>query len=135
MKKLLFFLFISFSYCTVSAQSSAQSITSDTLDFMKMENPPQFIGGKKALEKFIKKNYRYPSKAFNSGIMGTVLVSFIINKEGVIENPKVLRPLDEALDAEAIKLITKMPAWEPGKYNGKNVVVKYMIPISYFPAN
>ena len=134
MKKLIIIFLATFLSFHLHAQNSEKPNVADTLDYMKMEHPPQFVGGVKAFEKFIRKNLKYPTQALKNGIMGIVKVHFVINKEGVIENPQVLKPLDKILDVEAIKLIKKMPAWEPGKHNGQNVAVKYMIPVRFMPS-
>lgn len=134
MKKLIFILFALLVIQSASAQTTDKPITTDTLDYMKMEHPPQFNGGVKAFEKFIQKNLKYPTKAIKDRIMGVVEVHFIINKDGIVVDPQVFKSLDRILDVEAIKLIQKMPAWQPGKNNGQNVAVRYMIPVRFMPS-
>ncbi|RZL30750.1 MAG: energy transducer TonB [Pedobacter sp.] len=134
MKKLIFIFLATFLSNYSSAQTSEKTNVTDTLDYMKMEHPPQFTGGVKAFEKYISKNLKYPTQAIKNGIMGIVQVHFLINKDGVVVDPQVFKSLDKVLDVEAIKLIQKMPAWQPGKQNGQNVAVRYMIPVRFMPS-
>ena len=65
------------------------------------------------------------------GIQGRVIVAFVVNRDGSISDPKVVRSIDSALDKEALRVINSMPRWNPGKQNGKNVRVNYTVPV-YF---
>ncbi len=99
--------------------------------FVVVENMPEFPGGTKALNKFIAKTVRYPVIAQENGITGRVFVGFVIDKDGSVSNVKVLRPVDPALDKEAIRVIKAMPKWKPGKQRGKPVRVSYTVPINF----
>lgn len=82
---------------------------------------PSFPGGKEALDKFITENLKYPPQAANNGIEGNVPLQFIVKADGTITSVKVTRMIDPDLEAEAIRLVKSMPAWEPSIQNGKPV--------------
>lgn len=72
-----------------------------------------FVGGDEALREFITANLRYPVEAAENGIEGKVIVSFTVLDDGTITDPKIERPVDPSLEAEAIRLVKSMPPWEP----------------------
>lgn len=95
------------------------------------EVPPEFEGGYKALMSFLARNMRYPAGAIPDGVSGIVYVSFIVNEDGLIQDPKILRPLHPALDAEALRVITVMPKWKPGTNKGTSVKARFTLPIKF----
>ncbi|MDR2118384.1 MAG: M56 family metallopeptidase [Tannerellaceae bacterium] len=99
--------------------------------FTVVEEMPQFPGGDSELLKFLDKNIQYPAEAKAKGIKGRVIVSFIVNEDGRISDPQITRGAEASLDAEALRIIRTMPVWTPGKQRGKNVAVKYTVPISF----
>ena len=99
--------------------------------FDVVENMPQFPGGPQALFEFISKNIRYPEEAEAVGIQGRVLVSFVVEKDGSISEPNIVKQIDPSLDAEALRVVNSMPDWEPGTQNGEPIRVKYTIPITF----
>lgn len=84
---------------------------------------PEYPGGMPAMMEFIGKNIKYPVAAQKAKIQGRVTIQFIVNTEGNIINPRVLRSADPLLDAEAIRLTTIMPKWKPGMQRGQAVNV------------
>jgi len=104
---------------------------SDEEIFVVVENMPEFPGGTKALMEFISNNVKYPVIAQKNGITGRVFVGFVIDKDGSITNVKVLKPVDPALEKEAIRVIKAMPKWKPGTQKGKKAKVSYTIPINF----
>lgn len=99
--------------------------------FVIVEEMPQFPGGEKAMHEFIQKNLIYPESARKKKIEATVLINFVIDKEGKIRNPRVMNSPDESLREEAIRIIKLMPDWISGKQGGKAVPVFYTIPIKF----
>ena len=99
--------------------------------FEVVEQNPSFPGGDAELMKWLSKNLKYPASAQDNGIQGRVLVSFVVNKDGSIVDPKVLRSVDPALDKEAMRVVTAMPKWQPGKQRGKTVRVKFTLPVTF----
>ena len=99
--------------------------------FQVVEQMPEFPGGEAALKKYISENLQYPESAKQAKIQGTVVVQFVITKDGTIENPILVRSVDPALGEEALRLIRNMPTWNPGKQKGQAVNVKYTIPVAF----
>lgn len=99
--------------------------------FMVVEQQPEFEGGYQAMMSFIKKNMRYPASARRMGIDGTVYVSFVVGKDGAINDVKVLRGISADCDKEAVRVVQMMPPWKPGKQNGKPVFVRFNLPIKF----
>ena len=104
---------------------------SDEKVFTVVEQMPQYPGGEQALMEFIGKSVIYPDTALKAGIQGKVLISFVINKDGKVVNPKVEKGVNPSLDQEALRVMGMMPEWTPGKQNGENVAVQYTIPINF----
>lgn len=96
--------------------------------FLCVEQMPKFKGD---MLRWIGRQIHYPSSAKDNGIMGRVIIQFIIEKDGSVSNVKVLRKIDPALDAEAVRVIRKMPKWKPGKQRGKPVRVCFNLPIDF----
>ena len=99
--------------------------------FQVVEQMPEFPGGmQKALE-FLGKNIKYPVAAQQAKIEGRVIVQFVIERDGSVSDVKVMRGVNSELDAEAIRVVSMMPKWIPGKQRGKAVAVKYTMPIMF----
>ncbi len=97
-----------------------------------VEQMPEFPGGGMAAAlKYIQKNMQYPESAKKNGTQGRVMVQFVIDKEGNVTEPKVIRSVDKELDAEAIRLVKSMPKWKPGMQKGEVVAVKYTMPVLF----
>ena len=99
--------------------------------FEVVEQNPQFPGGDAALMAWLQKNLKYPSVAQENGIQGRVMVSFVVNKDGSIVDPKIIRGVDPSLDKEALRVVSNMPKWTPGRQRGKTVRVKYSLPVTF----
>ena len=99
--------------------------------FLVVEEMPQFPGGESALMKFIAEKVKYPGEAQKENAQGKVLVNFIVDSNGKVENAKVVQGIHPALDAEAIRVVSSLPDWKPGKQRGKTVDVSYTIPIQF----
>lgn len=129
---------------TIDAEiSEAQIIDFELLDYPEeeeeifdeiwyfVEKKPEFPGGETALKHYIANNIKYPETALSKDIQGRVYVKFIINKEGKIEDAKVVKGVDELLDNEALRVINAMPDWEPGMNNGIKVSVWFSLPVNF----
>ncbi|MDR0891605.1 MAG: energy transducer TonB [Mediterranea sp.] len=95
------------------------------------EKMPQFPGGEAAMMKFLSSHIKYPTISLETGSQGKVIVQFVVDRDGAITNPVVLRGADPYLDKEAIRVVSSMPRWIPGEQNGKKVRVKYTVPVSF----
>ena len=99
--------------------------------FDKVDEMPQFPGGMPAMMQYLSSNIRYPEDAKEAGAQGRVIVSFIVEKDGSISNAKVTKPTYSSLDDEALRVVSAMPKFTPGKQNGQAVRVKYSVPVSF----
>lgn len=108
-----------------------QVVEDENKIFMVVEQQPEFEGGYEAMMNFIRKNMRYPASARRMGIDGTVYVSFVVGKDGTINDVKVLRGISADCDKEAVRVVQMMPPWKPGKQNGKAVFVRFNLPIKF----
>ncbi len=143
---LIFFALTSLNLCAQQIDSSNVLITADQM--------PEFIGGYNELMRFISNNIKYPNQAKESGVQGTVYLKFIIDKEGKLKEPVIIRSLkkmkideietDKAkkealeynqgvsdIEKECLRIITALPDWKPGLQNGKPVSVYFTLPIKF----
>ena len=95
-----------------------------------MDQQPSFPGGNAALQSWLIQNLQYPAKAKEWGIKGNVMVSFVVEPNGTISEPSVVKGVD-LLNEEAIRLVKNMPKWIPGKNKGKNVRTKCNLQIPF----
>ena len=114
---------------TFTAVGTFEPVQGDVFDVV--EEMPQYPGGPQALFKFLGENVHYPAEAEKAGIQGRVIATFVVEKDGSISQPTIVKSVDPLLDAEAIRVISAMPNWKPGKQNGKVVRVKYTVPLSF----
>lgn len=133
-------LVICMSSCVFAQTNHEEILPPDKSDntqtekiFEEVEQMPQFIGGEQAFFKYLGEHINYPVDAKKNGITGTVYVYFVIDKKGNVRNAEVKRGVrgGEDLDAEALRVINEMPAWEPGYQKGKPASVQYTIPIKF----
>jgi len=100
--------------------------------FEVVEIMPEFPdGGMSGLMQFLSKNIQYPINAQKNHTQGRVTVQFVVNKDGSISEPKIIRGVDPDLDGEAIRVISLMPKWKPGMQKGQPVRVKYTVPVMF----
>ncbi len=98
---------------------------------MFTEEMPEFPGGPEALNAFLTREIQYPEVARNNGITGTVLIEFVVEKDGRVSNAKVKVPLFPECDKEAVRGVMAMPKWKPGKNMGKPVRCFYQVPVTF----
>jgi TonB family protein len=92
---------------------------------------PEFIGGAKALQKYIVEHLKYPEAAIKAHVSGHVFLSFVVRKNGKVTDIQVLKGLGFGCDEMAVQMMLSMPAWRPGKNNGKAVSVRYNLPVNF----
>lgn len=96
-----------------------------------VDTMPSYEAGQEALGRFIGSQLRYPQDARQEGIQGRILCTFVVGKDGSISNIEVVEGLHPSLDQEAVRILSIMPKWIPGKNNGENVNVKCLLPIDF----
>jgi len=101
------------------------------LGYNDYDQAPEFPGGNKAITAWIRENRVYPKFAVDNHIQGNARVTFLVNKVGVVEKPKISMGVDSTIDAEALKLVAKMPKWKPATKNGKPVDAYHEVFIDY----
>ena len=88
---------------------------------------PEFLGGMSALMEFIRKNLRHDKAEKKE----RVIIQIVVDKKGNATNPVVLRSTNPALDEEALRIVSLMPKWKPGRQSGKPEKVRYAIPVTF----
>ncbi|MCD8177575.1 MAG: M56 family metallopeptidase [Tannerellaceae bacterium] len=121
----------------ISTEISTETVEEQTEEadydavFTVVEEMPSFPGGDQELLRYINRNVRYPEIAQENGLQGRVVVTFVVNKDGTVSNPEVVRGIDPSLNMEALRIVMSMPEWTPGRQRGYNVAVKYTLPIVF----
>lgn len=109
-----------------------EDVDEDTIPFVLVENKPSFQGGDaNDFSRWVNSRLVYPEAAKENGVEGTVILQFTIAKDGRMSDVVVLRSPDDALAAEAIRVVTSSPKWEPGKQRDRPVKVSYTFPVVY----
>ena len=103
----------------------------DNKVFEAVEQPPAFPGGEAALMKWLSSNIRYPESAQQNGTQGRVIIRFVVEKDGSISDVKVAKGVDKELDNEAVRVVKRMPKWQPGKNNGQAVRTAFNLPVTF----
>lgn len=103
----------------------------DNTPFLTVEVQPSFMGGNSEMYKFLGKNLKYPSAAQRANIQGKVFLSFIVEKDGSITDIETMKGIGFGCDEEAMRVVKLMPKWIAGKQNGRNVRVKFTIPVFF----
>ena len=119
-----------FGLITVSAQKTVVAQKNQKV-FDIVEQMPEYPGGQAALFEYLSKNIKYPADAEKKKVEGKVFVTFVVDTDGKITEVSLLRKVFPSLDAEAIRVISAMPNWIPGKQKGQAVRVKYTVPIMF----
>ena len=103
--------------------------------FIIVEKMPVFGSGHADLLIYLSQNMKYPTMARESGISGTVYISFVVEKDGSLSDIRILRELGGGCTAEAIRVIQNMPRWTPGNQRGIPVRVRMNLPVKFMLLN
>ena len=116
----------------VKEQVIAEPVVDDEpLSIALVEQKPSFPGGEAAMYTWLGNNIVYPPAASEEGAQGRVVVEFVVGKDGSITNVRVVRPRHPARDREAVRVVSAMPTWVPGRNNGQPVKVTYTLPVTF----
>ena len=116
----------------VKEQVIAEPVVDDEpLSIALVEQKPSFPGREAAMYTWLGNNIVYPPAASEEGAQGRVVVEFVVGKDGSITNVRVVRPRHPALDREAVRVVSAMPTWVPGRNNGQPVKVTYTLPVTF----
>lgn len=113
------------AYNIVMRKKSGEKIYSN------VEKMPEYPGGMKYFKRYIDRNLKYPEEAKKNKIEGVVVMQFVVEKNGDITSPRVVRRLEASLDSVAMNLIKGMPRWNPASDHGVKVRCKYSVPIAF----
>ena len=116
---------------TLLPEETQSSKESSYQVFEIVEELPVFPGGDGEMKKFIDRNLHYPESAQDSGTEGQVMVQFTVQADGSITDAHVLKGLGEPFDSEAVRVVSSMPKWEPGKLRGKAVATRFSVPVVF----
>lgn len=119
--------------CKITFYSRSTSASFEAYVPESVDVQPEFPGGDNAMVKFINRERQYPREAYNAGIGGRVLCSFIVMPDGSISNIEVVRGVEQSIDREAVRIISSMPAWKAGRIGSSAVPVYYILPIPFRP--
>lgn len=137
MKTVLTFLICSIFYLSISAQNKPDPT------YQVVEDMPRFPGcedetiahrsdcANKKLLQFVYSNLKYPEEAKKRKTEGTVIIQFVIDKEGNVTSPKIIDGIGDGCDEEAFRVVNEMPDWIPGYQRGKPVKVRYTLPVKF----
>ncbi len=141
---IILFLFGAITASILSSEASAQTcrITSgvnangrlvyrEVYEYDYVDDKPQFPGGGSALLNYINETRRYPADAYSRGIEGRVTCAFVINTDGKVSDVTVLRGVEQTLNKEAVRILSKMPDWTPGKIDGQLVPVRVICAVPF----
>jgi len=115
----------------VSNEENTKSTSSAKQAFVAVEQKAEFPGGNPEMMKYLAQNIKYPSEAAKARVGGVVLISFIVNENGEIRKPKIIKGLGYGIDDEATRVILNMPNWKPAIQNGKKLTSEYTMDIKF----
>ena len=110
-----------------TAIDNSDNTPEEPIKFTVVQKIPEFPGGWSAFMQWLTKNLKYPSAAQKNKVQGTVVITFIVNKDGSIADTRVSTSVDPVLDAEALRVMKMMPKWKPGM--DRNKVCRTMIAV------
>ena len=128
-----FLIVLCFSICSLTravAQDTIPLFEDDSLIYF-VDVEASFPGGDLALAKFVRDNIVYPDSAIYYGEEGTVYVRFVVNKDGTLSDIAVLKSVGKYIDAEAIRVFSMMPKWEPATLDGNRVTSRMTYPLKF----
>ncbi len=130
MKSIFTICFLLTGIIGVYSQPAKSDTAGSDKVYRVVQQQPKFPG---EINKYLGDSLIYPKDAQTNNIQGTVYVSFIVEKDGLVSGTKVMRgiPGGKSLDDEAVRVVSSMPRWTPGMQNGKPVRVQYMVPIHF----
>ncbi|MCR5191779.1 MAG: energy transducer TonB [Bacteroidales bacterium] len=135
LKSLLTIAAMLLSYSTIQAQVTIEDtvVVNEVEEeiFVFVEDFPEFPNGEENMYKYLGSNIKYPKDALENGIQGTVVVKFVVEKDGTISNVKAIRKIGGGCDEEAVRVVKRMPRWKPGKQRGKPVRTEFTLPIQF----
>ena len=131
MKMLLNIIILTLGWTQLIGQSDSTSTSEEWVGLFVVESLPEYVGGYEALAKYLNSTAVYTDEARKAGVSGKVYISFFIEADGSISDPKILRSLNSDLDSVSISLIKNMPKWIPARQRGEPVACQFNLPIVF----
>lgn len=134
MKPLLISALLLFSLqLTAQTDTAADSLATDdrVYEMFDVQTPPKFPDGEKELLRYLSQNIQYPEKARKKSTAGTVILTFVVNKDGSISDVNTVKDIGNGCGEEAARVVTAMPNWTPGELHGNVVRVRFTLPIRF----
>lgn len=119
------------TYVNCGTNASGAVVYLEVFEYDYVTEKPAFPGGEQKLLKYVNRTRVYPEQAYRQGIQGRVMCSFIVMADGSVSNVRVIRGVEPSLNREAKRVISDMPAWRPGRMNGRPVPVRVVYPITF----
>lgn len=111
----------------LNSTAVAQNISNGNV-YMKVQQMPSFIGN---LNRYLAAHIKYPQSAIDRRVVGTVFVTFIVNRDGTLSDVKILDGVSPDLDSEAVRVVSQMPPWNPGRIKEAPVRVQFNLPVQF----
>ncbi len=116
---------------TNSSGGTTGSVKTGPIDEWGADVKPEYPGGEKELYRYLKRSIVYPMDARRLNKSGRVVIAFVVDTDGTITSTTVVKGVHPSIDAEALRVVREMIKWNPGKYQGKNVPVRFKLPIVF----
>lgn len=114
----------------ISDVSNDEEVAEEEI-FVFVEENPSFPGGESALYEYLYKNIKYPDLARENNITGTVVIKFVVEKDGSITKASILREIGGGCGKEALRVVNTLPKWKPGKQSGRPVRTEFTLPVQF----
>jgi TonB family protein len=131
MKTLLIISILALGWTQLNGQTDSTLTTEEWVGLVVVESMPEYAGGIEALQKYLNSNAIYTAQARTAEVSGTVYATFLVEENGNIANPKILRSLHPDLDSISLSLIEDMPNWIPAIQKGQPVACQFNLPIEF----
>jgi periplasmic protein TonB len=95
------------------------------------EKESEFVGGQQGWMRYLNKTFRYPESAVKLGSQGTIRIMFVVNTDGVVEDPLIYKSAEISLDDESLRVLNATPAWVPATKNGEKVKTYKIQPFTF----
>jgi protein TonB len=102
-----------------------------TYEMFDIQKPPSFPGGEQQLLKYLSENIQYPALARENNIQGTVVLTFVVGKNGNVTDVQIVKDVGGGTGKEAVRVVKAMPKWNPGEANGHPVKVRFTLPVRF----
>ena len=116
---------------SLSGCATITNVDDKVYDVVEVEQMPSYPGGNGALMQYLSSHIKYPVIAEKNGIQGRVICTFVVECDGSITDVRIAKSVDPSLDKEAVRVVSSMPKWIPGKQDGKPVRVEYTFPVTF----